>query len=881
MERAKTIDEIYAEVRDHDLVVTNDAALATALNARIDRPVIGSFAVTPMQLASDLATDILGQPTWSDLRVISAICDETGYDFRFVHGEIENIREIRRHTAEVRKHLTTKASRRVYDSYEPLPTLDRAMGAFVPEDCELYRNAKVAVIEPFLFDDLDKHFVPLDCDIVEILVHGEDYGIDTLHEIGNDRQVAENAVALIDPSRASDYAIVVNVGSPITDAVRSALYRRNLPFVNSLTVRDLAQVRDYIQFLRLSLSYETLRVRNVRELFSNYNGFFKPGREGFLLSRQTSDDMRDRALELRDMMASIRSMTFGEVRDRLCDQRARIQVGIVLEDLGLTHEPVTSSRVSDLVYAVENVADLHHNEEIPENEKVGVLITDCRRSLYIDRPVVMLLGMGQDWDQSVNGKRYIDREDEADRDVLRKKVLLQQGARRLYCINTSKRGERARPMSVLESIMGRSLKDFGPVARETVTGRWYEPEEAVMPVSGETSIDPGETGSSYFSKSSFNAYYSCPRSFMYSKLLESEAEKPTEFGSLIHEFAELYICYRDRVRADGIDRYVGMVSDRYSGLSSPLLEGMDSERIRRAMCNVMAFIDLLDIRDPPLDTVNGTKDHPNRFMVAEGLEMTSSVCELPTGSRSDPVFGKYDLLWDGAIHDYKTGKMASSKEIAKAMTVDSGARYPEFQPLLYLMTAKPRHVDRFELFYAMGRDVESLEPGFDIRGNIRHVRIHHGDIRGCMRESRRLRSQLAGSINAKFRERSDLFLDTLLDTAVGEVSDWDSDHAVLTALLEVMGMNDNKTNRGTVAASVRRVTGCVQGGMLVTDTAVEVPEPVLDAFSAFVRAMHDRMMLQSGTDLPAEPRGNCRDCRYFQACTREVVKVEGGSDDAE
>ena len=51
MKRAKTIDEIYEEVRDYDLVLTADAALATALNARIDRPVVGFFAVTPKQVA--------------------------------------------------------------------------------------------------------------------------------------------------------------------------------------------------------------------------------------------------------------------------------------------------------------------------------------------------------------------------------------------------------------------------------------------------------------------------------------------------------------------------------------------------------------------------------------------------------------------------------------------------------------------------------------------------------------------------------------------------------------------------------------------------------------------------------------------------------------
>ena len=40
MKGVKSIDELYEEVRDFDLVITNDAALATALNGRIDKPVV-------------------------------------------------------------------------------------------------------------------------------------------------------------------------------------------------------------------------------------------------------------------------------------------------------------------------------------------------------------------------------------------------------------------------------------------------------------------------------------------------------------------------------------------------------------------------------------------------------------------------------------------------------------------------------------------------------------------------------------------------------------------------------------------------------------------------------------------------------------------------
>ncbi|MBP5734267.1 MAG: hypothetical protein J6W53_00380, partial [Candidatus Methanomethylophilaceae archaeon] len=200
MKGVKGIDELYEEVREYDLVITNDAALATALNGRIDKPVVGYFALTPKQIASHLASRIVDKPLYSELMVISSVSADTGLSIKYVHSEIENIKEIRKYTKDVRKHLHSKSALAVYDAYERLPTLERLMGAFIPEDDEFYEGIYVAVIEEDLFNDLDKHFIPIKHDSVSIFKK-EQYEIDTIYEIGNDRQLAENTVDMIDPSK--------------------------------------------------------------------------------------------------------------------------------------------------------------------------------------------------------------------------------------------------------------------------------------------------------------------------------------------------------------------------------------------------------------------------------------------------------------------------------------------------------------------------------------------------------------------------------------------------------------------------------------------------------------------------------------------------------
>ncbi len=188
MKRLKSIDEIYSEVRDYDLVITNDVVLESALNSRVDTVRIGTFAITPRHLARDLCYGILGKPEMCDLELVATVSEETRLDFKYVHSEIQNFREIRRYTAEVRAHLTTSRSRRVYDSYCSLPTRERAMSAFDPrENCpRALKDKRIAVVGLDLFDDLDKHFLPEDFDEIEIFTSGE-YQISKFYQVGNDR----------------------------------------------------------------------------------------------------------------------------------------------------------------------------------------------------------------------------------------------------------------------------------------------------------------------------------------------------------------------------------------------------------------------------------------------------------------------------------------------------------------------------------------------------------------------------------------------------------------------------------------------------------------------------------------------------------------------
>ena len=65
MKTAKTIEELYKEAKEFDVVITVDAALATALNARVDEPRLNGFAYTAKEVAAMREGFTLGCPVMS------------------------------------------------------------------------------------------------------------------------------------------------------------------------------------------------------------------------------------------------------------------------------------------------------------------------------------------------------------------------------------------------------------------------------------------------------------------------------------------------------------------------------------------------------------------------------------------------------------------------------------------------------------------------------------------------------------------------------------------------------------------------------------------------------------------------------------------------
>ena len=876
MRRLKSIDDIYNEVKECCFVLTNDAPLATALNKLVDKPMIGPFAMTPRQLAVAYSVDVKGSPVWGELKIVMSIRkDYPELDLRFIHGEVQKIKEIRQYTKDVETHLLTASSKKVYDSWKRLPTVESVMDGF-DQSTTFYPklHGTIAVVGIDMFNDLDKCMIPSDFDYLDVeIFEDETTCIPEIYQIGNDRQLAENAVALIEDKDPNDFAIVMNTSSPIVDSVKTVLYRKRVPFINSLKVRDLNQIRDFLQFNQLSLSYETLRLKHVKDIFSSLDAHIRTDEDEHLLDKV---ELTGKAAKLRDVMKNIRSFTFNEVRELICGPKATESVKIVIEDLEISDQKVCTRLVELMNYSVDNIGELHHNEQIPESEKMGVLLADSRNSVFIDRPIVIYLGMSDDWDLDLADKKYVDNVgDEMERMAARLEALLQQGVGRYYLVNTSRGGKPARPSVLFSGFFEFDNKketldfdDLLPLGQTTRKERWCDYERGAKPEL-DCRLPNAKPYDVPFSQSGFKAYYECPYSFQFHSTLGSKDADYFEFGNLIHNFAELYFSHPEVVE-NKFEELIDIASKRFSGISSPVLGKIDADRIRCGMTNIRRYIDSLGyVGDRKLESL--PKGFDNFFYEALGITSTSSLCENDFRSDSYPIHGKMDLNV-GTVVDYKTKRTAmSSSDIRKKLMMDRNRIDVDFQALFYLSIANDQWSGReMQFLFAMGNDKDYLMEGFDISQNIRKVLIFDPDVDAYSIDDYICESY--GRRKSKCERDPAKMMSVMRSVASGKGSGWHEDESIIAAVTQAFQYSSK--DRKTVVNAIKRYAEIYDSGIFFKNNEVVILKEKMDSMLARIGELHAKLERESVSELPADHDKNCAECDFFKVCTKDRVVID-------
>ena len=896
LRKAKTIDQLYEEVKDYDFVLSNDAALVTALNAMVTKSRLDGFAFTPKILASMIEGSVLRTRPLTDLEVVESIEKETGFDFRYIHSEVENIRDIRRYTENVSKYLYSQRSQAVFEAYDRCPTTEKVMSIF---DSSVYRynltGKKVAVIGLKMFNDLDKHMLPPDFDEIDPFIEDEEYEIGTIYGIGNDRQIAGSIVDLINPETANETAIVLDPKSPVADAVRSAMYRKGIPFKNNLLMKDLAQVRDYLQFVTLALDFRTIRVRDVRELFSVYqkgkntNKFkeLTPKEDGYLLHKVPLPENTDEVTRtLIDLMRNIRDCTFAHVAEVLYKGMPQLtSVLMLLKSMDLEEEKITSKLVNKLSYAVNNVDDIKHNEQVPENEKYGVLLADCCNSTYVDRSFVIFIGLDGSWEVTAPGKEYVDKEQLDMDNAYRMGILLQQGTTRIYAVKPAAGGKNTIPCITFQTLLKKEddekpkvIEKFEDICQEYRMGSWFTPKTREPTFSGNADLDPFSETDWKFSKTAYNAYRDCPIQFMFSKLLHGEDKDSLMLGICLHEFAELYFCYPDTVREKGVDYYLQRMDERYAGLSNECQKPLDASKFRVYSRNLMKYIDMIRPAEVPLDVVNSSKRDPNELLREEGLEMCSSLTESSLNC-NDPIFAKADVCIGGLICDYKTGSAKEQAEIIKAFV--GKARHSEFQALIYLAVLSANTDERceFDLFFTGDNYLLSSDEGYDIRRNIRKVILSKDNlIDVILAPNGPLRDYADNTKKVNKIDKIFYNWDRVIATFREYMTAGNLDtEAAVNALIDAADLPGRSMDFDAINSLIGAAKKQLEAEFVIyPDGSIVIPSDIMETFLEHVREDYKEADRQRKEPIYKLSKGrlDCADCQYRNVCLKAFAEEE-------
>ena len=878
---AKSIDELYEEVKDFDLVMCNDAPLALALNNRLDKPRVGVFAITPRQLALQLGMDILKRPLMSDIEVVKKISKDTGYPMRFVHGEIENIKTIRRYTKEVRKYLRGYKSKEIYEEYIRYPTVEKAMDAFNGSTDPYFFNKRIAVIGSELYDNLDKQMNPSldrmdEIDLYKDWSHSA-YRIPAIRELYNDHQVAENAVSLIDEDNAADIAIVLDVNGRIADAVRSELYRKKIPFINSLSIRDLDKIRDFIEFINRSHNFNITKSSQVRELLQTYGGSVNSKYDEYLIENFTEITQHEKTLELFGIMRDISKYTYGQVCEMITGKDGA-QVKLMLSQLEIMDTKVNPEDTADMIYSVNNF-ELKHNEQIPGYEKEGVLIVDCKNSVYIDRPVVIYLGLGPEWEKDLSELNLTDtgfKDDVIEMNVNKFQVLLQQGTSRIYICNSMKDGKTTKPCVYFEKADGYDvIYDRFSDITECISGPWYNFEGKGPVKVGMEDLAP-QVKDLQFSNTSYSEFVTCPRKYMFSRVTNNPEKGYTEIGHYLHNYAEFRTCFPEKAKELGQEYFVKDIAERCTPLFTPDIRSLKESKIRNAVRELDDLIESYGFSED-VHIIDKERTHGNIYfgLVGLGNGVGSDRNEVKFVSSERHMNGTLDIVKGKDIFDFKTGRAKDVDSIRNPMMKDKKNKYGnDFQCLFYLSLLQDKGIEDPEFtFISTSANEEKAALGMSSNPESAFVHVKLIDDKSkCILPN--LNDELSAKKYEPIRLCWNVFCDTLVDIGiVNAVSDLDS---AVGLLVQRMDIKDNKTNRGVLTDALSKIKKMVDKEFYSHGNTIYVTKDELGSFREDVLAAYDSVVRMYDTEFPIDPKIKCKDCDFWDMCTR---CVDGGDVD--
>ncbi len=663
LQETLTIDQIYEKVKDKDLVLTADAALADALNARLNTAHIGPFATTPRRLALDNIT--VRKKLQKKRDIFLEILNEGDLNWKQASYLLENIVNCWMETGEsdtILKHdrYDTKEVKNIIDILKkrvnPYSSVERYT---VP------KNVDLAVVAPHQFTELDKKVLPPHYDVI-LPFKNTTSSLPEFHIFHSSTEIVQTVLDHIKKLDPRDISVVMEKDSDYQDLLEALLISHDIPYMASKDITKSETVRRFLNLIRISFYKTGTKIKDIRSLTKKN---IAPEQEEYFL--HSFDD------PIKELMDDIPNKTFKELLDRFDEELKELEKQ--LEDIGFMDKKITLNRLNSLTYYLETF-----DIDIEKAER-GVLLASPSTSTYIDRPIIFYLGMDSSWTPEPPTTPWIDQKEFDEKNIKDFQILLQNGQRRYFLVKNKKMNQTITPSFYFNEFTDETIESFRDLKHELNKKEIApNPEPFKKP-----SVEAKQKKIKTMSQSALNTFAYCPKDRFFSELIKKPDNRYLRRGRVFHDLAEFLINYPD------IHDKKDMIIDKMMDEMKPFLESYQlpnmKTRFEVGLQNLMDFLEeqKVIIHDPEgyekKDTYNIFSELFNEPIKTRATEV--SFCNEDIGAK-----GKVDLvLSQEHIVDHKTGSKKSLSKLMKDSELENIEKKPNFQAKMYIAHHRYHH----------------------------------------------------------------------------------------------------------------------------------------------------------------------------------------------
>jgi hypothetical protein len=674
--KALTVDEIFERVKNYDLVLTVDAPLADALNARLETPKLGIFAITPRRLAYHIL-DGVEEPLMDKRALFLDIIKRTGLNWKYAAYLLENIiccweetgnpQEILNYR-EFNLPITKRVVNILKNSFNPYSAI---------EQYDISNDTKIAVVGLHQFTELDKKILPMEYEEIPVFS-------DTNTELpkfcifNSVTDIIQTIIQSIQQNDLLDVAVVLEPGSSYRPLMEASLKTKGIPYMATTDFSTDEDLRTFLKILRFGLYGRGLQVRDVKPILAHFDAHVSTKHNIWQIDGINQPNVN----QLKELLDVIPNSTFQQIIKVYEETIGRKQETLkeILDELDIFTSPITHGTLNSLEYYLDSF-------EIPmKRAGRGVMLASPKSSTYIDRPIIFFLGMDSSWIHETPNNPWIDKKSFAEGNKKNFQILLQNGERQYYLVQDTFMSKKVTPSFYFNEFYKQELESFTDLPHEYYDGPKTDRKKAFKKKDIGIEIQPVEA----LSQSDLNILAYCPKDYYFSQLVEGEDNHYLMRGRLLHDFAEFYVNHKDFVDSTGAEKFVDFMVDKIKPYFDDLEIDIERTKLMIGIENIKSYLQDYACEMQELEGYEKKYD-TNLFSSHFNKTIELPLTEMYFYNPNIGGKGKVDLIRSSThLVDYKTGRKKTVNMLMRKSHIDNIESRPDFQAKMYL--AHHRHI---------------------------------------------------------------------------------------------------------------------------------------------------------------------------------------------